>query len=200
MRAFSLLLLFVLSAALLTSLFYPKVQTVTVEGHEHHSAASVQALAQVTNGATPFLWVTHRSVRGLLDDPWVHSAAVVKRWPDHVSIAIRERQPELTDGVRTWANDGTVLLGATAEEASALPKLNGWGEERTLEALAILSLLKPYGVQVISYTPEGFEILLDDSELFTPGVDALREQWSAFLSHSGGRIAIYPWGVSKANE
>lgn len=199
MRTSGLVLLFVLGAAVVVSLFYPKVALVTVEGAQHHSPEAVALLANVRVG-DPFLWVTRGRVKGLERDPWILNAVVVRSWPDRVHIAVRERTAALTDGAATWADDGTVLLGATPAETEGLPQLSGWGEPRTAEALELLRLLRPYGVRVISYSPEGFEILLDDTELYTPDAEALREQWSAFTSHRGGRIAVYPWGVSKANE
>jgi len=198
-RVTGLVLLFILGAGVVVSLFYPKVERITVEGNLHHSPETVAALARVRVG-DPFLWVTRGKVKGLTEDPWVLNAVVVRQWPHHIHIAVRERQPAITDGASTWAVDGTVLQGVTAAELSGLPRLQGWGEPRTAEALELLRLLRPYGVQVISYSPEGFEILLDDSELFTPDAQALRQQWSAFVSHLGGRIAVYPWGVSRANE
>lgn len=199
MRGVGLALLLLLGACVVVSLFYPKVQHVTVEGAQHHSPEAVALLANVRVGDA-FLWVTRGRLQGLDQDPWVLNAVVVRQWPDRVHIAIRERVPALTDGTSTWADDGTVLHGATAGETASLPLLQGWGEPRTPEALELLRLLRPFGVRVISYSPEGFEILLDDSELFTPDVQALRQQWSAFVSHRGGRIAVYPWGVSRANE
>lgn len=199
MRVTGLVLLFILGVGVVVSLFYPKVEHVTVEGAQHHSPEAVALLANVRVG-DPFLWVTRNRVRGLEEDPWVLNAVVVRRWPNQIHIAVRERSAAITDGVSTWADDGTVLHGATPGETSGLPHLQGWGEPRTPEALELLRLLRPFGVRVISYSPEGFEILLDDSELFTPDAQALRQQWSAFVSHRGGRIAVYPWGVSRANE
>jgi hypothetical protein len=66
--------------------------------------------------------------------------------------------------------------------------------------LKLLRLLHPYGPKVLSYSPEGFEIQLTGTTLFTPSAEALQEQWAAFESHRGGHVAVYPWGVSKAHE
>jgi len=188
-----------LGAALIVSRFTPKVAQVTVAGQVHHDAAAVLRLADVAVG-DPFLWVTAGRVRGLAEDPWVLQAVVLRRWPDGVSIAVRERVAALTSGATTWADDGTVLVGATPAETAGLPVLEGWGPERVSEALTLLRLLRPFGIRVISYSPEGFDIQLDGTRLFTPSVEALREHWSAFVSHRGGRMAVYPWGVSKAHE
>lgn len=199
MRRFGLALLVVLAALVIISLFVPKVAVVTVEGNVHHDATAVLRIANVAVG-DPFLWVTTGRVKGLAQDPWVLNAVVVRRWPDRVSIGIRERTPALTDGATTWADDGTVLSGATPAETAGLPRLEGWGPARVEEALVLLRLLRPFGVLVISYSPEGFDILMDGTQLFTPSAEALREHWAAFASHRGGRIAVYPWGVSKAHE
>ncbi len=199
MRRSLLLLLVLLGAGLITSLFVPKVEYVTVEGNVHYDSTQIMRLADVTQG-TPFLWVTAGRVRALANDPWVLQAVVVRQWPDHVSIAVRERVPAIASGATTWADDGTVLLGATPAETAGLPRLEGWGPERASEAITLLRLLRPFGVQVISYSPEGFDILLEGAQLFTPSAKALREHWSAFVGNRGGRMAVYPWGVSKAHE
>ena len=59
-------------------------------------------------------------------------------------------------------------------------------------------MLGPREPRVITYGPEGFEVVLADAVLFTPSVDALRAQWSAFESQRGSRVSVYPWGVSSA--
>ena len=45
MRVAGLVLLFVLGVGVVVSLFYPKVEFVTVEGARHHSPAAVAQLA-----------------------------------------------------------------------------------------------------------------------------------------------------------
>lgn len=184
---------------MITSLFVPKLKWVHVEGNRHHDKAAIMALANVAPG-DPFIWVTRGRVERLTADPWVLQTLVIRQWPDGVTLLVREREPALTDGVTTWADDGTVLSGATPAEMAGLPLLEGWGQPRISEALTLNRLLESFGVEVISYSPEGFEIHLTDTELFTPTVEALREQWAAFVHHRGGRIAVYPWGVSKSDE
>lgn len=198
MRRLLLLLLVLACAGVVVSRFAPKVEVVTVEGNSHYSYEQVLALANLAPG-DPLLWVTKWSLHPLATDPWVHSVSVERVWPDTVNIALRERLPVLTDGVTSWADDGTVLAGAS-QELAGLPRLEGWGTPRTTEALALLELLGPYEPQVISYSPEGFEIQLTGTTLLTPSADALRAQWSAFVNHRGGRVAVYPWGVSTADE
>ncbi len=199
MRALLIALLVLAAAALVTSRFVPSVQRVEVSGNEHLSRAQVLRLADVTPGV-PFLWVTSFRLRHLVHDPWVRRVRVIRHWPDIISIMVWERQPALTDGTTTWAADGTVLPGVPPDVQAALPRLKGWGPPRLKEAMTLLRLLHPYGPKVISYTPEGFEIQLTGTYLFTPSAEALEKQWAAFESHRGGRVAVYPWGVSKAHE
>ncbi len=199
MRALLLTLLVLTCAAVVVSRFVPKVQHVVVTGAERYTPEAVAGLAGVHPG-DPLLWVTRASVTRLAADPWVHSATVVRRWPDTVEVSIAERTPTLTDGVTTWAADGTVLPGVTTVEIAALPVLDGWGEPRLTEALELERLLRQFGVQVISFSPEGFEIQLTGTTLHTPSVEALRKQWSAFVNHRGTRVAVYPWGVATSDE
>jgi hypothetical protein len=177
--------------------FWPLVERVEVIGNVHHDAATVMRLADVAPG-DPFLWVTSFRVRGLVADPWVLHTRVTRHWPDTIAIGVQERVPVISDGARAWAADATLLPGLGPDDHAALPRLGGWGTPRLEEALVLLAMLERYGVRVITYTPEGFEIQLPNATVFTPSVDALRAQWSAFESQRGGRIAVYPWGVSSA--
>ena len=74
--------------------------------------------------------------------------------------------------------------------------MRGWGPDRIEEALALLRLVAPYGPEVLSYSPSGFDIRFSDSSLYTPSVALLRVHWSGFAAQSEERIAVYPWGVS----
>ncbi len=199
MRGLLLTLLVLTCAAVVVSRFVPKVQQVVVFGAERHTPEEIAATAGVSPG-DPLLWVTRASVARLAADPWVHSATVLRRWPDTVELHVKERSPVLTDGVTTWAADGTVLPGVTAAELAALPVLEGWGEPRLYEALELERLLRQFGVQVISFSPEGFEIQLTGTTLNTPSALALRKQWSAFVNHRGANVAVYPWGVATSDE
>ncbi len=197
MRAFLIILLVLLCALVATSRFWPVVERAEVLGEQHLSRTEVLRLADLAPG-DPFLWVTRFSMRGLMQEPWVLQARVTRHWPATVAIRVTERQPLLSDGQVAWAADGTALLGADPEVLAALPRLEGWGHPRLEEAIELLHMLVGRGVRVITYGPEGFEVELEELELFTPSVDALRTQWSAFESQRGGRVAVYPWGVSNA--
>lgn len=199
MRGLLVVLLALCAAAVVASRFVPRVTQVEVAGNQHYDRQQILKLADVAPGV-PFLWVTSFRLRHLTRDPWIRRAVVVRRWPSSVSITVWDRQPVLTDGTTTWAADGTVLPGVSASVEAKLPHVKGWGTPRIHEALTLVRLLHPYGPKVISYTPEGFEIQLTGTSLFTPSAEALEKQWAAFESHRGGRVAVYPWGVSKAHE
>jgi cell division protein FtsQ len=200
----ALLGLAVLALALLAvSRFWPTVQRIETVGGAHHDRASLLRLARVAPG-DPLLWITRWRVDGLSEDPWIRRARVTRHWPDAVAIAVWERTPLARSGegagATVWAEDGTVLPGARESERASLPVVRGWGGDRVGEALTLLRLLKDREPKVIQYTPEGFEIALSDAVLFTPGVAALRRQWAAVERHRGGRLAVYPWGVSRTHE
>jgi len=197
MRTLQLVLLFVLVALVAVSRFWPSVDRLEVLGHEHLSRTEVLRLANLAPG-DPFLWVTRFRTRALLDDPWVLQARVTRHWPDTVAVAVWERVPVLFDGTLGYAADGTSLPGVEHDAAASLPRLEGWGTPRLDEALELLGMLGPREPRVITYGPEGFEVVLADAVLFTPSVDALRAQWSAFESQRGSRVSVYPWGVSSA--
>lgn len=195
MRPLLLTLLLLSLGALAASRFAPTIAHVEVNGNENLTREEVLELAGIAPG-DPFLWVTAGSVRALAEDPWVARLRILRHWPDVVSLRVWEREPILTDGERAWAADGTLLPDVPPERLEGLVRLEGWGPERVAEALELAALLAPFSPQVISYTPEGFDIRMADGTLSTPSVDALRRQWPAFTSQRGIRTAVYPWGVS----
>ncbi len=203
MRALLLTVGLLIVAALGVTRFWPTVERIEVTGTRHHAVGDVLRLARVAPG-DPLLWITTWRVSGLSADPWIARARVTRHWPDTVSIAVWERAPLARSGdepeARVWARDGTVLPSASAEERADLPIVTGWGGDRTAEALELVDLVRSRLPKVIQYSPEGFEIALSDAVLFTPDVSSLRRQWAAVERHRGGRLAVYPWGVSKAHE
>lgn len=203
MRALLLISSLLVVAALGVTRFWPTVERIEVTGTHHHDTGDVLRLARVAPG-DPLLWITTWRVSGLSEDPWIARARVTRHWPDTVSIAVWERAPLARSGdgpeAQVWARDATVLPGTSAEERADLAMVTGWGGDRTAEALQLVDLLRSRVPKVIQYSPEGFEIALSDAVLFTPDVSSLRRQWAAVERHRGGRLAVYPWGVSKAYE
>lgn len=200
MRGFLLFLAVLLLALLAVTRFWPVVERVEVSGARHHAPAEVARLARVAPG-DPLLWITRWRTSALAEDPWIARARVIRHPPDAISLRVWERRPLARSGTgpdaTVWAEDGTALPGATPEEREGLPVVDGWGEDRTAEALRLLRLLRPREPEVVQYSPEGFEITLSDTVIFTPNETALRRQWAAVERHRGGRLAVYPWGVSK---
>ena len=199
MRWLLAVLLVIAAALVVASRFYPKVTAVDISGHGHHSRANIMALAGLDIG-TPFLWITRTSAVGLLRDPWVAQATVVRTWPSHVSISVRETYPSPDRrgdnlGIRWYS-----LTGVTFERRQGLIQLEGWGPVRVIEALEFATILKRFPLEVVSYSPEGFELQLSDGLVFTPGVDALRTQWAPVENNRGRRLAVYRWGVSRADD
>jgi hypothetical protein len=195
-----LLVLTLFAAGLLVGTrFYPTIAEVAVIGNEHYDRSEILELAGVRPGA-PLLWVNRWGLAGLANDPWIARVRVIRRWPDAVSITVWERSPMLSDGESTRSADGTLLPGVDEETRAGLVRLEGWGEPRLGEALRLLELLSPFGPRVISYSPEGFDIELTDTSLFTPGVATLERHWAAWTNQRGSRVAVYPWGVSENND
>lgn len=198
MRRLWMGLLLVLLLLLLGTQQWPRVARVEVAGHSQLTRSEVMRLANTAPG-DPFLWVTRQRVIALASHPWVLQARVTRRWPNTIHIGMIERVALMSDGESLgYARDGTPLPGLSPEQVAALPQLTGWGTPRTAEALVLLLMLTEREVEMITYGPEGFEIVLAGATLFTPSADALRAQWSAFESQRGSRIAVYPWGVSSA--
>lgn len=198
--ALLILVLLVLAGA---SRFWPTVERIEVSGADHLGEERILRLARIAPG-DPLLWITRWRVDDLIADPWVARARVTRHWPDTVSVAVWERIPHARSSAAqdavVWALDGTVLPGARPDESADLPVIEGWGGDRLDESLELVSLLRSRTPKVIQYSPEGFEIALSDALLFTPNVEAVRRHWAAVDSHRGGRLAVYPWGVSRSDE
>ncbi len=183
--------------------FWPTVERIEIVGAQHHAPRTIADLARVQHG-DPLLWITRWRADDLARDPWIESARLTRHWPDTVSIAVWERTPFARSGTQmrdvVWAEDGTPLPGASVQERVSLPIVRGWGEDRRVEAMDLLRLLSDRNPRVIEYSPLGFEIVLADVVILTPDRAALERQWAAVERTREGRLAIYPWGVSVADE
>ena len=198
-RGMRLLLLILLSGLFFGSRYYPKIERIEVTGAKHHSVDSLLNLAHLSLNK-PFFWVTYSSTKNLLRDPWIAQVRIERRFPHTIVLSILEREPFMTDGVQSYANDGTVLADVPKQEQSTLIQLKGWGPSRLEDTLELLNLLAEFEPKVISYSPAGFTIQYSGGEVFTPSVEALKEHWASFLSQQGTHAYVYPWGVSARHE
>nr|WP_281376988.1 FtsQ-type POTRA domain-containing protein [Deinobacterium chartae] len=171
------------------------VWDVRVSGSAHLPPAKVARLANAANGQ-PWLWVTGWRAHALEQHPWVLTAKVIKIFPGRVDIAVTERVPvaRLRRGGRevVIAADGTELPGAKPTG----PLLQGWGPDRTAEALQAAYMLRNFGVKLIEFTPSGLTVTTARGTLWSESVDSLRKYARSVTMYSGKRVNIYPWGVS----
>lgn len=188
----------VLLGGLAASWFLLPIRTVTVKGHERLSEAQVRQLAGLTPG---FGWLYYGRWRaaGLARSPWIEAATVTRRFPDTVTVQVRERVPFVrwkrpSGDVVALAEDGTVLPGA--RNVSGLPLLSGWGPDRRAEALALTRALRRYNVQSVAYTPSGFTVATTTTTVWSGDLATLLKYAEAIVQFPDQKIYIYPWGVS----
>lgn len=189
------ILLAICCCILLGSLVYPKMTRIEVTGNHHYSEADILNLANLKVGA-PLLWVTTKSVAGLVADPWIKSVRVIRRWPHTLYLDVREQRPILIKGRTAYAIDGTVLSNAIPADRGSAVTLSGWGKDRSQEAVRIFRLVERAVPQMISYSPNGFTIKFADFSLYTPSAALLQKQGTAVLDQQASLVAVYPWGVS----
>ncbi|MBB5361690.1 FtsQ-type POTRA domain-containing protein [Deinococcus humi] len=191
-----------LAGALIASWFALPIRSVEVTGQQHLSAQRVRDLA----GLTPqFGWLYYGTwrARGLLNDPWVRSALVTRRFPDTVTVQISERLPvarwQTADGtVVALAADGTVLPRTSQQnsELTRLPMIQGWGPSRLTEALKVLTVLGGYNVESVAYTPTGLRAKMPAGSVWSGDLKSLLKYAGSIGMYPKQNINIYPWGVS----
>jgi cell division protein FtsQ len=123
-----------------------RIAAVSLTGASQVSRAQALALAGVT-GRTSLLFFNAETARtGLLANPWIADAAVLKLYPDRLLITITERRAfalwQCNGELDVIAEDGTVLQPFEAERYRGLPLVVGSGAER--RAKEIIDLLDRY--------------------------------------------------------
>ncbi|CAM4413628.1 FtsQ-type POTRA domain-containing protein [Deinococcus marmoris] len=192
----------VLSGALAASWFALPIRTVEVMGEQHLNDGQVRELA----GLTPdFGWLYYGAwrARGLLDDPWVLSASVTRRFPDAVTVQVNERSPvarwQKEDGTVVWVAADSTILPMTPEksaELTALPLIQGWGPSRLEDALKVLTALGGYNVESVAYTPTGLRAKMPTGSVWSGDLKFLLKYAGSIGMYPKQNINIYPWGVS----
>lgn len=118
-------------------------RTITVRGASHLSEPAVLRLAGVQPGTNVLYLDTGAARAGLVADPWVASATVVRRLPSTVEIIIHEVRPvgvtENADAPMLLAQDGTILGPAPA--ATRLPVIGTVGESSVRDGAVVLGVM-----------------------------------------------------------
>ena len=169
------------------------VERVEVAGNAHLDRERVLQLADLYPG-DPWLWATQGRLEALRSDPWVLEARLERPRVGAVRIVVRERVPvatlETPEGPVGLAADGTRLPGAVPVG----PVVEGFGEDRTLEALQIAQLLP--AAERIGYSPAGFTVDWEGRHLWIRNLENLRVWLPRVKEMRGNDVAIYSWGVS----
>jgi cell division protein FtsQ len=123
-----------------------RIAAVSLTGASQVSRAQALALAGVTGGSSLLFFNAETARAGLLANPWIADAAVLKLYPDRLLITITERRAfalwQCNGELDVIAEDGTVLQPFEAERYRGLPLVVGNGAER--RAKEIIDLLDRY--------------------------------------------------------
>lgn len=175
------------------------IKAVQITGNRHLSLAQVKQLAGLS-GEKPFGWLYYGLWRatGLQGEPWVASAQLKRIFPDRVEISLTERTPVAqvrasSGSLSVIAADGTTLPGAEATG----PIISGWGPDRTQDALFAVRAFSRYNVESVTYTPTGITVQTSKGTIWSGDIKLLLKYGQAIETQApGGRINLYPWGVS----
>ncbi len=177
----------------IASLVIWPIEELYLDGNSHLDRGQILALTDIYPG-DPWLWATNRKLRSLRDSPWVLEARMERPRIGVLRIVIRERVPVATlytsEGPVGLAVDGTRLPGAK----SSGPVIEGFGEDRTMEALQVAALIP--AAEHITYNPAGFTVDWGGRRLWIRSLEYLRMWLPHVSSIRGSDVAIYSWGVS----
>lgn len=191
-----------LAGALVTGWFALPIRKVETGGQTRLSGPEIRELAGLTPG---FGWLYYGAwqARGLLDDPWVRSVRVVRRFPDTVMVEVTEHRP-----VARWRNTNGTVLAVTADgtalpitprhnaDVAGVPVIQGWGPSRLGDALKVLEALGRYNVQSVAYTPTGLRAKLSAGSVWSGDLKSLLKYAGSITMYPKQNLNIYPWGVS----
>ncbi len=102
-----------------------EVSAVDIIGNSRLSAAEVEAIAAIPDGATLLRFPADEMVQRLVENPWIESATVTRDFPDTARIHIAERVPFAQvdlGGAAFWlvSRSGVMIAQQTPETTSTL--------------------------------------------------------------------------------
>src|SRR5215472_13217335 len=123
-----------------------RIGAVSLTGASQLSREQALALAGVTPRASLLFFNAETARAGLLANPWIADAAVLKLYPDRLLITITERRAfalwQCNGRLNVIAEDGTVLQPFIEDRYRDLPLVVGNGAER--RAKDVIGLLDRY--------------------------------------------------------
>ncbi len=122
------------------------ITEVALTGQHEVRREDILAFAGVTERSSLLFLDAAKTRAGLMTNPWVADATVLKLYPSRLRIEIKERTPfalwQKAGQFSLIAADGTVLETHVPQRFAALPQLVGAGAERAGQEF--LALLKQY--------------------------------------------------------
>jgi cell division protein FtsQ len=123
-----------------------RIAAVALTGNGRLSREQTLTLAGVNGRASLLFFDAETARAGLLADPWIAEAAVLKLYPDRLLINVTERRPfalwQCNGKLSVIAADGTVLQPFVEDSYRGLPLVVGSGAER--RAKDFIGLLDRY--------------------------------------------------------
>lgn len=185
-----------------SSIFKIKKENITISGIKNVKKEEVIKVLQLPEGATIFTISTREIGRRILQNPWVESVKVGRRFPNGLSIKIRERKPlaliSFNNSTFLVDEEGFIIKAVSEDKVLHVPLIHDLDlkpvkpgqkiKNDTLEnALKILNSLPPSlyeKIKVVSapkveritlFTDGGLEILFGSSEKVEEKVKVLLE-------------------------
>jgi cell division septal protein FtsQ len=162
----------VLIAAVVIALYSPwlricDVRQVIVSGNQHVSAAELVSLSRLHRGQTVFSVPAGLVQQRLEEVPWVKHAAVRRRFPHTIELAIEERQvvawvEQPSETHRLAIGEGGVIVGRDVDVTSSLElvgaQLSGWNDGDRVVEPQVAELLPTLQGNVCGFAVERVDV------------------------------------------